>query len=540
MTKISNIALVAFLAGATRTSAECADGVISTFAGDCTHTNFVANLVEGCTEADLFPTLSAQVEEICTYDAPTQFVEIQGTYQKDRRYFAGGSALVDGGNWAVDSGQITRFAANKGSSTIIAWPEYAAREGYNVARGLATEEMPNGYPANMNLYAGCELNTAMCCFTDDGTDDGFAGFAANGDDTTDVCHHELELSRESNFIEEGWSVFPGSETATHCVGFTWTDGDDELIGNMMYDISLRNTANKGYLKSVPGSPMCGCVEHMPVVEEAACRTAAKVGEATYTFTYEAALGEDALSASNAATITYGNCAAADLKAQYVANGGDEALMNEHLVGAGGCEDDLEDYLNEERFLHVGQHPTKYITPDESKWSELIVGEGVYWLPPDLEDAAADAQFRSLIEGGCKNDDGSPRLCMVRRVCSSCSADSHRDIYYQRLTDLPPFGTNRTAGEMYIHDLFMNNWVKKTADGVFINDMGAGDFALYSSYDDALAGDNAWTYCNYGNFDNLGFPRDCGPTGYVGNNWNSYKRSGGHANHHGFYVEKPAP
>mmetsp|Transcript_32535 Transcript_32535/g.69289 ORF Transcript_32535/g.69289 Transcript_32535/m.69289 type:complete len:537 (+) Transcript_32535:256-1866(+) len=536
MTKISNIALVAFLAGATRTSAECADGVISTFAGDCTHTNFVANLVEGCTEADLFPTLSAQVEEICTYDAPTQFVEIQGTYQKDRRYFAGGSALVDGGNWAVDSGQITRFAANKGSSTIIAWPEYAAREGYNVARGLATEEMPNGYPANMNLYAGCELNTAMCCFTDDGTDDGFAGFAANGDDTTDVCHHELELSRESNFIEEGWSVFPGSETATHCVGFTWTDGDDELIGNMMYDISLRNTANKGYLKSVPGSPMCGCVEHMPVVEEAACRTAAKVGEATYTFTYEAALGEDALSASNAATITYSDCAMADLKAQYVANGGDEALMNEHLVGAGGCAGEVEDYLNEEHFVRAGTSD-RYYTPDEAKWSELVVGEGVHFLPPDLDGAVADAKFRALVEGGCVDETtGDPRYCMVRRTCQSCDSLPHRDIYYQRLSPLPSPET------FNLLKMFTDEWVKKMpgTDGAVVNDMNAGDFKLYSSYDDALAGDNAWTYCDYGNWDNLGFPRDCGPTGYVGNNWNSYKRSGGHANHHGFYVEKPAP
>ena len=51
---------------------------------------------------------------------------------------------------------------------------------------------------------------------------------------------------QSNHIKGGWSVFPGEEAETYCVGFTWKDGEEELLGNMMFYISLGTTARKGY------------------------------------------------------------------------------------------------------------------------------------------------------------------------------------------------------------------------------------------------------------------------------------------------------
>lgn len=69
-------------------------------------------------------------------------------------------------------------------------------------------------------------------------------------------------------------------------------------------------------------------------------------------------------------------------------------------------------------------------------------------------------------------------------------------------------------------------------------MAAGDFSLYSSYEDALLGTNAWTFCNY-DTQNHGFPLDCGPSGFVGDNYTPSKRHRhGRAKHHGFYVERP--
>jgi len=516
---------------ADRAGAACS-GDVSTFTGACTFANFEANLQAGCTLAELFPdgsddpaadnAYAALVERECAYGAPVRFGEIQGTYQKDRRYFAGGGPLVDGAQPNVEAAPVRRFDANLAGDTLIAFPEYAARVQYNINTGRADADAPNGHPANMNLETSCDLNTVMCCFTE-------GDFEGNNAATTDVCHHELDLSPESNHIEHGWSAFPGDQTATHCVGFTWEDGEDELLGNMMYDVSLRQSVDKakGYLRGVPGAPMCGCVEHMPVVETAACRTATKAGDVTYTFTYKPATDDkDAcVVASNSVAIAYADCPAGDLKAQYQANHADDAdaaaLIDAHLVGAGGCARAQEDYLSDH--FYVEGQSLRYEDPDPARWSDLVAGQGVFFQPHDRDYAAHDAEFRALVQGGCQNLDGSPRHCIVRRKCASCY-NSHVDIYYQRLTDLP-------AGDgVNFLDYFLKNWKKDQ------NDMAAGDFALYSTYEDALAGTNAWTYCNY-NHGHIGFPRDCGPHGFVGSNWNSYRHHS-HGKHHGFFVERP--
>jgi len=541
MIKISQFALATALL-THRASAAC-EGTISTFTGtskaDCTYANFLTNLSPDCNVATLFPDLdpATEVAEICEYDAPTQFVEIQGYYQDDKRYFSGGGSLVDGENFGIDSAQIKRFEANAGSNQLIDWPQYAARIDYNAANGLSPEGAENGYPANMNLATSCQLQTAMCCFTDDSIGDAFPV-----DKDTDVCRHDLLDSPQSNHIEDGWSVFPGGETSTYCVGFTWTDGTDELIGNMMYDVSLRNTALHGFRGGVPGAPMCGCVEHMPEVESAECRTASKASDITFTFDYDARSAD--VSASNSVDITYADCGV-DLATAYKAKAGvvgvpaEEDKIDAYLVG--DCETDLVEYLNEEQFLHEGQHATKYVTPDPAHWSDIVVGEGIYFQPPLVDAAESDAAFRAMIDNACSdtvNGAEVPRHCIVRRTCASCQKETHHDIYYKRLTDLPPVLTlvseaTETEPAVYegLHflDMFMNNWGK-------VNNLLGEDFKLYGSYEDALADTNEWTYCTYQNsFDNVGFPRNCGPT-TIAHDWNSYLRHGGYAEHHGFYVE----
>ena len=108
MFKISNYVLfMALLAKeATRSNAVIehtgCNGVISSFVGECTYANFIKNLSEHCNITELFrpyenedgeietADYEAKIEELCKWDAPTAFVEIQGTYQKDRQYFFGG------------------------------------------------------------------------------------------------------------------------------------------------------------------------------------------------------------------------------------------------------------------------------------------------------------------------------------------------------------------------------------------------------------------------------------------------------------------
>jgi hypothetical protein len=109
--------------------------------------------------------------------------------------------------------------------------------------------------------------------------------------------------------------------------------------------------------------------------------------------------------------------------------------------------------------------------------------------------------------------------IVRRVCPSCSRQSHKDIYYRRLTPMPD--------DFDLLDTLMNNWVDT-------DNKHNVDFALYSTHLDAFYDTNRWTHCNF-NYNRVGFPRDCGPTSLVGNQWNAYSRSGGSANTHAFLI-----
>jgi len=105
--------------------------------------------------------------------------------------------------------------------------------------------------------------------------------------------------------------------------------------------------------------------------------------------------------------------------------------------------------------------------------------------------------------------------IVKRLCSGCRSE-YKTTYYRRYTHPSSFG---------VYDYMVENWFSKNNE---INK----DFGIFSSYEDAKAKKNAWKFCNY-NDPGIGFPRDCGKTGYVAHQWNSRFR-GGHSVE--FYVE----
>ena len=85
---------------------------------------------------------------------------------------------------------------------------------------------------------------------------------------------------------------------------------------------------------------------------------------------------------------------------------------------------------------------------------------------------------------------------IRRTCPTCRS-SHTDIIYKRLTPLP-VGFN-------VEDLFVGTWSSENNE---LDD----DFELYTKMSYALAGVLSWDFCNY-NDNNIGFPRDCGQSGF---------------------------
>jgi len=444
-------------------------------------------------------------------DAAFDFGEITDLhYQFDKSYMDGGAIWNDGraDEAAATESRVRKALKTVGSNSIINWPMYEALTEY-----VGPDQRP--YMSNFNFTDGsCDLSTVMCCFIDDKDD------REEVLDNSEVCTHDLRDSRRSNHINRGWAEFDNNAN-TYCTGFTFSpedvDGTNRVKGNSLLDLSFRNTVENGLVKNIPGAPMCACIEQMPTVSTAHCRTTTVSNEAlTYSVT------DDKLEVKMIeASVTFDDCPTNDLLQHAMSTY--DIDLSDHLVGKDGCEDS-KDKIHNEKFWVPTQIRNNYAYISEDEW-ELVAGKGTTWFPVKDEDgngvdlANYDAVFREKL--------GDDLPFVVRRYCESC-LPSHRDIYYKRLTPLPP------TEELNFIDLFLNNWFN-TVSNTFHE-----DFELYSSKEDADNNENAWTYCNF-NDGRVGFPRDCGPTSKINNQWNSYTRgiAGGRYNafDHGFYVAK---
>ena len=103
--------------------------------------------------------------------------------------------------------------------------------------------------------------------------------------------------------------------------------------------------------------------------------------------------------------------------------------------------------------------------------------------------------------------------ILNRKCDSC-VSSHRNIYYRR------FDGNGLPSGLDMLDLILRNW--SSSPNIQHNDFDE-DFKLYSTYEDALLDQNQWTFCNF-NDPGVGFPGDCGPGGFVGDQWYPHKKN----------------
>jgi hypothetical protein len=113
----------------------------------------------------------------------------------------------------------------------------------------------------------------------------------------------------------------------------------------------------------------------------------------------------------------------------------------------------------------------------------------------------DTEFRKLVGPG-------PDYNLIYRRCDSC-ADSHKDIFYKRLTPIPD--------DLDFLNLFLNSWNKGPANVLGI------DFRLFSSIDNAIINRRGWQFCTYDGR-NVGFPKSCSPNfDRVNCQWNSLLR-----------------
>ena len=136
----------------------------------------------------------------------------------------------------------------------------------------------------VEAFDACDANAVTCCYVADRQADGTGTCTGGGDcsdaspvDNTDVCYVDNSRFPLAGHTEGGFSIFPGdSEGPVYCEGFAWSEPSLEepsyrYRGNTLFQLALKdNLLTRGYVREVPGAPMCGCVEKMPVVTDAAC------------------------------------------------------------------------------------------------------------------------------------------------------------------------------------------------------------------------------------------------------------------------------
>ena len=113
---------------------------------------------------------------------------------------------------------------------------------------------------------------------------------------------------------------------------------------------------RGYVRNVPGAPMCGCVEQMPTVDRADCTQTSH--EYRYGFSYTGNLDDPFVAYIVGREVEFNACDGDtnnDLLSKYekmVGNGEitANAGLNDIIVGDGNCAAKMDEFLVSKEFV----------------------------------------------------------------------------------------------------------------------------------------------------------------------------------------------
>jgi len=276
----------------------------------------------------------------------------------DKEYFDGGTFYNEGREHKNEYG-ITKDKLEDNPGARI-------KDIYNTiaqSKGIS-------WPSAVSNFEGCELRAAMCCFVQDRQANDRNGNCAtpyedncvNADpsDNTDICYVDMARDPTSSRVKNGFALFEhGHDDDSHCHGFAWaqdpSDPSARFKANNLFYISLYDHLyQRGYVRNVPGAPMCGCVEQMPVVTRADC-TQIDINNEQFRFSYTSTGGlvGDIVNLK----IDFAACQGADgknndLEAYYqrLVNEGkasdtEKEEFDKHIVGDTYCREAIDNFLD---------------------------------------------------------------------------------------------------------------------------------------------------------------------------------------------------
>lgn len=304
--------------------------------------------------------VTAQCEEIFAAKIANQKY-LSGSMKGDMRNERKIEEYFDGG---TDLNEERQYTDEEGVDTWVLQNDFSKINNFyqNTALKALIE-----YPNDMKNFEDCDIRAAYCCWIQDrqaGDNNGNCATPYDEDcvdadpgDNTDLCYVDMADGAASSHIAGGFAIFPDDEEGdVHCHGFAWgndaEDLDTRYKGNNLFYVSMYDHFyQRGYVRGVPGAPMCGCAEQMPVASRADC-TEMDISE-SFRYVYDS-LTQRFNVIDKGVDIEFNACQGAndnnnDLEAYYerlVAEGRADQfeleLLQKKLVG--DCESAIDDFV----------------------------------------------------------------------------------------------------------------------------------------------------------------------------------------------------
>ena len=326
---------------------------------ECTSENFISE-IEKVMEANECPpgdgwselmsffdlSLKTQVQEkindICSSAYGTEYLpfdEVTGKgFQFTAEFLDGGTtwnydrelegAMEDGGILSKEAGMVKIIDDTYAATKPISWPD-------------------------VHNLQGCNLRAAMCCYVSNRV-----GEATEPEGNSEACYMDFKKAQQSSHVRDGYSIYGDNiEGSLNCHGFAWGNDGGEvasaLKGSNLFHVAMKHELyDLRNVEEIPGAPLCGCVEQMPVVTTADCTKV--TADTTVRVEYDPEVTEF-IATLEIANIAHTDCI--DLKTHYnsldTVSPIQKEAINKHLVGEGECRAATESFLAEKGFQFKG-------------------------------------------------------------------------------------------------------------------------------------------------------------------------------------------
>jgi len=259
--------------------------------------------------------------------------------------------FLDGGTtWNDNYESDGNYVLSEDAAIIPTMYETQAKHTVFSSPDGGTKEIYDQYFSNFfNGDKECRLGVIECCYTASRSPDTstIPGLVNNAE----MCALDLTLSAKSNHIQSpdfrpSFTYYgTKDQDDSYCSGFAYDEGSfgDAVKYNTLFHMAMMtNLFEKNYVKNIPGAPMCGCVEQMPVVDNAAC-VKEKEG---YTIDSSGVIG---------VAISWEDCGM-DLYSYYNSLEGkgkmEKFFVKEKIVGEGQCEAAAISFMNEKMYKKI--------------------------------------------------------------------------------------------------------------------------------------------------------------------------------------------